>query len=201
MDPDRDVLDGWRAGDQAAGRELFARYFNPLYRFFANKCEEPDELIQTTMLAIVKSKDQFAGRSSFKTYLFAIARNELWRFLRQQKRTEAFDPDLSSIAAIITSAGSRLARNEDHRALFAALRTLPVEQQTLLELHYWEDLDAPALGEVFDRPVPTVRVLLSRARAALRDEMTARGAVPPSALRTDDELDRWARTAAIPAKP
>ncbi len=195
MDPDRDVLERWRAGDQAAGRELFARYFTPLYRFFANKCDEPDELIQTTMLAIVKSKDQFAGRSSFKTYLFAIARNELWRFLREQKRVEAFDPDLSSIAALVTSAGSRLARNEEHRALFAALRGLPVEQQTLLELHYWEELDALALGEVFDRPAPTIRVQLSRARTALRDEMLAHGAVPPSALRSDDELDRWVRTA------
>ncbi len=200
VDPDRDVLDRWRAGDQASGRELFARYFNPLYRFFANKCAEPDELIQTTMLALVKSKDQFAGRSSFKTYLFTIARNELWRFLREQKRTVGFDPEMSSIAAIITSAGSRLARNEEHRALFAALRALPVEQQTLLELHYWEDLDAAALGEVLERPVPTIRVYLSRARVALRDQMLAMGAVPPSILRSDEELDQWARTAAMPGK-
>lgn len=200
MDPDRDVLERWRAGDQAAGRELFSRYFHPLYRFFANKCQEPDELIQTTMLALVKSKDQFAGRSSFKTYLFTIARNELWRFLREQKRTAPFDPEMSSIAAIVTSAGSRLARNEDHRALFAALRSLPVEQQTLLELHYWEDLDAAALGEVLERPVTTVRVYLSRARAALRDQILAQGAVPPSGLASDDDLDRFARTAAMPDK-
>jgi len=200
VEPDQDVLDRWRAGDQSAGRELFTRYFSQLYRFFANKCEEPDELIQTTMLALVKSKDQFAGRSSFKTYLFAIARNELWRFLRTQKRTVAFDPDMSSIAAIVTGAGSKLARNEDHRALFAALRSLPVEQQTLLELHYWEDLDAAALAEVLERPVTTIRVYLSRARTALREAMLAQGAVPPSALDSDENLDRFARTAAMPEK-
>ena len=191
MDPDRDVLDRWRGGDQAAGRELFSRYFDPLFRFFANKCEEPDELIQTTFLAIVKSRDQFAGRSSFRTYLFAIARNELYRYIRELKRSDLFDPDLSSIAELATSAGSRLARNVDHQSLFAALRTLPIEQQTLVELHYWEDLDALALGEIFDSPPPTIRVRLSRAREALREAMAAAG----GAMRSDDELEQWARTA------
>ena len=42
-----------------------------------------------------------------------------------------------------------MVRNEDHRRLCAALRRLPVEQQTLLELHYWDDLDAAQLAEVF----------------------------------------------------
>jgi RNA polymerase sigma-70 factor (ECF subfamily) len=191
VDPDRDVLDRWRGGDQKAGRDLFARYFDPLFRFFANKCGEPDELIQTTFLAIVKSKDQFAGRSSFRTYLFAIARNELYRHVRELKRTDLFDPDLSSIAELVTSAGSKLARNMDHRTLFAALRTLPIEQQTLVELHYWEDLDALALGEIFDTPPPTIRMRLSRARLALREAMAAAGGAP----RSEAELDQWARTA------
>ncbi len=194
MDPDRDVLDRWRGGDQQAGRDLFARYFDPLFRFFANKCAEPDELIQTTFLAIVKSKDQFAGRSSFRTYLFTIARNELYRYIRELKRTELFDPDLSSVAALATSAGTRLARHIDHQALFAALRTLPIEQQTLVELHYWEDLDALALGEIFDSPPPTIRMRLTRARVALREAMAAAGGAPPT-VRSDDELEQWARNA------
>lgn len=193
MDPDRAVLDQWRGGDQAAGRELFARHFDPLYRFFANKCDEPDELIQATFFAIVKSKDRFEGRSSFRTYLFAIARNELHRTLREKKRSEAFDPGLSSIAAMITSAGSRLARNEDQRRLFAALRSLPVEQQTLVELHYWDDLDPLALGEVFDLPATAIRMRLSRARAALREAMATIGGAPATALESDDALERWAR--------
>ena len=133
MDPDRELLERWRAGDQAAGRDLFARFFDPLFRFFANKCNEPDELVQATFFALVKARDQFAGRSSFRTYLFTIARNELYRWLRTFKRERGFDPELSSIAEVATTAGSRLARNEEHRRLCAALRTLPVESQTLLE--------------------------------------------------------------------
>lgn len=196
MDPDRAVLDQWRSGDPDAGRELFARYFDPLYRFFANKCDEPDELIQATFFAIVKSVDRFEGRSSFRTYLFAIARNELYRHLRERKRAAAFDPALSSIAELATSVGSRLARNEEQRCLFAALRTLPVEQQSLVELHYWEDLDALALAEIFELTATAVRMRLSRARAALRDAMAASGGAPAAALQSGDALERWARSAA-----
>ncbi len=196
MDPDRELLERWRAGDQAAGRDLFARFFDPLFRFFANKCNEPDELVQATFFALVKARDQFAGRSSFRTYLFTIARNELYRWLRTFKRERGFDPELSSIAEVATTAGSRLARNEEHRRLCAALRTLPVESQTLLELHYWEGLDATALAEVFDAQVATIRQRLSRARLALKDALAASEGAPLPALATVEDMDTWAKSLA-----
>ena len=193
------MLDRWRSGDQQAGRDLFARYFDPLFRFFGTKCTEPDELIQTTFLAIVKSKDQFGGRSSFRTYLFTIARNQLYRHMRELKHNALFDPNLSSVAELATSVGSRLARHFDHQTLFAALRTLSIEQQTLVELHYWEDLDAIALGEIFDAPPPTIRMRLTRARVALREAIAAAG-VLPDAVHSDEELDKFARNAGTVAR-
>ena len=63
MDPDAAVLDRWRAGDQVARRELFARYFDQLYRFFANKCEEPGELIQATFFAITSPNNPASARA------------------------------------------------------------------------------------------------------------------------------------------
>jgi len=175
MDEDLNLLARWRDGDQVAGRALFKKYFDQLYRFFATKCEEPDEMVQATFLAMVKARDQFSGRSSLRTYLFTIARHELYRHLRSLRRDRQFDPELSSIADLATSIGGRLVRGEEHRKLTEALRRLPVEQQTLLELHYWEDLDAAALAEVFEVPAGTIRVRLHRARTALKEAMQVPG--------------------------
>jgi RNA polymerase sigma factor (sigma-70 family) len=194
MEADETLFSRWKDGDQGAGRILFARYFRALYRFFANKCNEPDEMAQATFLALVKAKDQFAGRASFRTYVYTIARNELYRHLRGLQRTRQFDPELSSIADMATSAGGKLARGEDHRRLCAALRTLPVEVQTLLELHYWEGLDAAALADVFESNATAIRKRLHRARIALRDAMVAASAAPPAALATIDDLDAYVRT-------
>jgi RNA polymerase sigma factor (sigma-70 family) len=191
--PDGALIDRWRGGDPGAGRELFARYFQQLHRFFANKCVEPDELVQATFISLLEARNQFAGRSSFRTYLFTIARHALYRHLRTLERRRAFDPEVSSIAQIATTVGSRIARREEHRRLCAALRALPVEQQTLLELHYWEDLDASALAEVFEVEQATIRVRLHRARNALRDVMARTDAAPVHALTTIETLDAWAR--------
>ena len=42
MESDVDLLNAWRAGDAANGLLLFQKYFQALYRFFANKCDDPD---------------------------------------------------------------------------------------------------------------------------------------------------------------
>jgi RNA polymerase sigma-70 factor (ECF subfamily) len=51
------------------------------------------------------------------------------------------------------------------------MRTLPIEQQTMLELHYWEELDIAALAEVFETTTGAMRVRLHRARTALREKL------------------------------
>ncbi len=37
MQSDYDLLDAWRAGDAAAGNELFDRHFDSIYRFLRSK--------------------------------------------------------------------------------------------------------------------------------------------------------------------
>ena len=194
MESDVDLLNAWRAGDAANGRLLFQKYFQALYRFFANKCDDPDEMVQQTFLAIVKAKDQFAGRSSFRTYLYTVARHELYRHLRGLQRARNFDPALSSIADLATSAGGKLVRNQQHKLLCAALRTLPVEQQTLLELHYWDGLDAAALAEVFESNAAAIRNRLHRAREKLREAMAATEGIPPDTVATVEAVDAFARS-------
>jgi len=195
VDADHELLDRWRAGDKEAGQELFGRHFDSVYGFFASKCDgEIDEMVQATFLACVRARDQFRKESSFRTYLFTIARHELYRYLRLRRRDgERIDFASTSVAELVTTPGTRLARSEDHRRLLDALRHLPLEQQTLLELHYWEDLDISALAEVFGAPAATIRTRLHRARRALRDRMEETRAAPGEALATLEGLDTWAR--------
>lgn len=189
------LLERWRSGDEAAGQTLFQRHFDSIYGFFETKCEaEADELTQATFLACVRAKDQFRGASSFRTYLFTIARNELYRMLRTRQRRDAkLDFALSSIAELVSTPGTKIARNQEHRRMIEALQRLPVEQQTLLELHYWEDMDIAALAEVFESPAPTIRTRLHRARKALKELMEQTSLAPANALETLESMDMWAK--------
>lgn len=189
---DLTLLARWRSGDGAAGEELFGRHFDRIYRFFETKlAAEADELTQATFLACVRAKEQFRGDSSFRTYLFTIARNELYRFFRERaKHGVQVDVEMSSIANIVTTPRTKIARTEEQRALLAALQQLSIAQQTLLELHYWEEMGPPELASIFECPEVTIRTRLHRARVALREEMERHAAGKIADL---NAMDRWAR--------
>jgi RNA polymerase sigma-70 factor (ECF subfamily) len=187
VDPDLEQLERWRAGDTAAGQALFARYFDSLIGFFVTKCHgDADELVQRTLLACVRAKDQFRAQSTFRTYVFTVARHELYHHLRARKRDDQrFDFSITSVAELVTTPATRLARDAERRRLVEILRSLPVEQQMLLELHYWEDCDIAALAEVFETTPGAIRVRLHRARKELKRLLA------PDA--SDAELDQLAR--------
>jgi RNA polymerase sigma-70 factor (ECF subfamily) len=193
MDEDITMLERWRSGDAAAGQELFRRHFESVYGFFVTKFpSEADELVQTTFMACVRARDTFRGDASFRTYLFAVARNQLYSAIAAKQRTEArIDYALSSIADLVSSAGTQLARDEEHRNLLAALQRLPVEQQTLLELHYWQDLDMAQIATIFESNAATIRQRIHRARKALRDLVET--IAPAHALETEESMDAWVK--------
>jgi len=172
MDPDIALLERWRAGDRRAGEELFQRHFAEIYRFFDGKAAgRAEDLTQQTFLECVKSRDSFRAESTFRTYLFAIARNQLYTFLRRLPRAQHVDFEQTSIADLMPSLGSQLGRAREIERLRLALVSLPAEQQLLLELHYWHELDAEGLADVFDATPGAIRVRLLRARRALRARM------------------------------
>lgn len=168
------LLERWRTGDMASGQTLFGRYFRDVYRFFQRKVSvDTDDLVQHTFAACVAGRDQFRGQSSFRTYVFAIARKQLYDYLRRQPKAEHVDFEVISIAEIVTSVAGKI--DNAHRAerVQRALAKLPAEQQLLLELHYWHELDTIALAEVFETAPGTIRVRLLRARNALRRVLDA----------------------------
>jgi RNA polymerase sigma factor (sigma-70 family) len=192
---DLELLDRWRAGDATAGKALVARYFDSVYRFFDTKCErEADDLVQATFLACVNAKDTFRHDASFRTYLFAIARNILYRFFRTSHRDgERLDFEVSSLRDLVTTPATKLDRGAEYGKLLAALRRLPLAQQALLELFYWEGMGIDELAAIFEAPDVTIRSRLYRARGALRALIEDDPEMPREIAASPDSLDSWAR--------
>lgn len=193
MERDLELLDRWCAGDRAAGNELFQRYFDDIYRFFENKVSgEVEDLVQETFLACVRRREEFRRQSSFRTFVFAVARFELYAYWRRRARGgQALDFSEISVAELITTPATRLAREQDRERMLQALRSLPLDQQLLLELHYWEQLDSEQLAEVFDVAPNTTRTRLFRARSALRERMEQLDGAKTQASAAG--FDEWAR--------
>lgn len=192
---DFELLDRWREGDAQAGNDLFRRHFRSVYRFFRDKVHgEEDELIQATFFACVRTRDVFRKQGSFRAYLLALARNELYRHLRRRTRDANLDFSVTSLATLGPSPSSMVAQDERQALLVQALRELPLQEQLLIELHYWEDLRPRELAVVFEIAEPTARSWLHRARQGLRESLERLGQRPLPEGRGADELDEWARS-------
>ena len=193
MSTDLELLDRWRAGDRKAGNALFQRHFESISRFFESKVDQDvDELVQKTFFALVEHRDQFRKQASFRTYLFTIAKHQLYRHLRKRHHKK-LDFGVTSMRDLQTSPTARMVRNQQKQLLVEALRTLPLEQQMLIELHYWEGMSFDALAPMFEIAPTTVRTRLFRARRALRDRMAKLADNPRPESESEVDLEAWAR--------
>lgn len=195
-DPEWQLLAAWRTGDRQAGSKLLDHCYPRLKRFFANKLDSDadiDDLIQMTLLGCLQSSEQARDDGQFVRYLFAIARNKLCDYLRDRYKWRTGD-DIEEIPIEDMAPGQStiVARKREQRLLLKALRRIPLKYQIVFELHYWEDLPAPAIGAILGLTEPAVRGRLRLAKNGLRDKIM-RLAEDPEVLRsTLDNLDRWA---------
>lgn len=194
MDDDFAVLDAWRNGDRTAGDKLLRRHFDAMYRFFRNKVDHGvDDLIQRTFTACIAAKDNFRKDASFRTYLFTVARHELYRhYAHQQRDAQRFEPGSMSVEAMGTSPSAVLARQQEQRLLLRALRMLPLDLQVAVELFYWEQLSTAEIAEILDVPQGTAKSRLRRAREELEARVRELAETPALVESTLVAFDSWA---------
>ncbi len=204
--PDGALLKAWQGGEASAGQTLVTRHLESVYRFFSNKVRDSTEdLVQQTFLACLESADRFEGRSSFRSYLFGIARNLLYGHYRE--RSHGFDPLTSSTHILMVdpcSPADAMAEKEEQRLLLRGLQRLPLDLQTLLELAYWESLSDQELSEVLELPVGTVKSRLRKARIELDGLLGTVSSDPDLLGSTRHTLNSWAEKAGLglaPAQP
>ena len=178
---DAALLEAWRSGDQAAGRSLVERHYESVLRFFRTKAgEEADDLVQRTFLRSVEAAGRYRGDSSFRAFLFGIARNVLFEHIRARLRDGKASPDfgVSSIADLNPRASTLAFQKAEQQLLVEALQQMPVEIQIAIELHYWEELSIEEVAQAVEVPAGTVKSRLHRGRALLKDAMQKLGAPP-----------------------
>lgn len=194
METDEVLLEAWRSGDRRAGNELFQRHFEPVRRFFVNKCDnDAAELVQRTFLACVDAQERFAGRSSFRTFLFAIAHNVLREHFRAKDRAKRHDDvDEHSVVDLGMGPSTALEGKREQRALLMALRRIPLKFQVVLELYFWERMTGPEIGEALGIPEDTARSRIRRGKELLKGALKRIATSAAVVESTAGNLDGWA---------
>lgn len=192
------------AGSLAAFEQLVHRHQAHVYRYVCQRCGSPEDARDITQAAFVsafRKLRQFTSNSSFKSWLFAIARNKTIDLLRTRRNHEPMDPERPLESADPASA---LQAFEQADALWGLARSgLSVEQFEAIWLRYQEDLSVREIARAMRRTETGVKVLLFRARQKLASLLRAQDEnnPAPKRLRRPRNDPRFARSRALTTNP
>jgi RNA polymerase sigma-70 factor (ECF subfamily) len=141
--------------------------------------EDRRDLLQATLMQVVRRLGSFRGDSSFSTWLFRVTANEALMLMRSQRRHKARlveGLDLEELGALPAmndwSAAERgdtsAAGQERDLRVRQALDELPEDYRAVVMAHYHQDLGLQEIADQFDLTESAVRSRLHRARTRLR---------------------------------
>lgn len=196
MEPAIEFLRRWVAGDAQAGDRLLRLNLDVLHRFFINKVAEKDvaDLIQMTLLECTKAIASFEGTAKFRTWLLGIANNVLLHHYRWRGRKgDKVDPGIDSTFDVVDTLrmSSLLARRREQEIVVDALRRIPIDQQVILELYYWEDLTAEECATVLGLSSAAIKGRLRRAKRSLKESLAAGSGTNSEKASVSQRLGEW----------
>ena len=136
-----------------------------------------EELMEDTFAKLFIKKPRFGGKSTFKTWLYAIARNMAIDDMRRRSRISPTPPDELEIADEEENVEDSYIKDERKRALHRALGELSPDYRQTLYLFYFEEMSMAEIASVMKKSRVQVNNLLSRGRAALKKKLESEGFV------------------------
>jgi len=181
-----DELDRARGGDARAFDSLARAHERALYSHVARILgpgADAEDVVQDAFVSAWRSMPGFEG-TSFKAWLFRIARNRAIDLIRAQKRRAELPLDPPDDGGDVSWAepvagGPELtdiaAAHEARAAVEAALALVPVEQRDALLLRDVEGFSYEEIASITVSEIGTVKSRIHRARVAVRNELVVKG--------------------------
>lgn len=160
------------AGDESGLVELIRSYRDGLILYlncFVQNIHTAEDLAEDVFVKLVVKKPRFNGKSSFKTWLYAIGRNAALDYLRKSRKTGSVSVDcVPEFSADERQLEDICIVEEQKIALHRALKKLNPDYQQVLYLCYFESFSNSQIAAVMKKSNRQVENLLYRGKAALK---------------------------------
>lgn len=173
-DPDSDVIGLVANGDMTGAlRSLMQRHGTSVYRYCREALRDralAEDVQQQVFMAAFRDLPRFSGRSTVRTWLFAIARHRVLDAAksRRRARSQVDGDDATDIPDPRPSPGERLDDVRLREALVACLQKLPAHVLTALLLRFQQGFTFEEMADVCHEKPGTLQAQVSRAMPSLR---------------------------------
>ncbi|HET6530368.1 MAG TPA: sigma-70 family RNA polymerase sigma factor [Actinoplanes sp.] len=183
MNPDHELAENFRGGDEHALRMAYDRYGGAVLhlalRTLGNRADAED-VTQATFVAAWQGRETFdPDRGGMLGWLLGIARRKAVDRLRSAAREARVAETIRALpepAATVETPERVL----DRLVVADELARLPAEQRRTLELAFYDDLTHPQISAVTGLPLGTVKSHIRRGMANLRQRWEVDGAASGS---------------------
>lgn len=161
-----------RRGDHEL-RRVYREHVASVYAFFAYSVSRAhaEDLTSATFEKVIRAWRTFdPAKASERTWILAIARNQLVDHFRRQKHRDAVSIDEHPLVADSLASDDLFADHLDRDEVRSWLAALPERERHVLALRYGADLSAREVGAMLDLSEANVHQIMSRTLRRLRTE-------------------------------
>lgn len=180
---DEELIDRVRAGETSMYGTLIGRYHRRLYclalRILKNDAEAEDALQDAYILALTRL-NQYAGRSSFYTWMARITMNEAFTRIRARRRAQRLEAAVESPAnhhhffAHVPNPEQQAFQNEFRRAFTISVRSLPDRYRSVFTMREIQEMSTAEAACSLGITEECVKTRLHRARELLQRRLARR---------------------------
>jgi RNA polymerase sigma-70 factor (ECF subfamily) len=123
---------------------------------------DAEDAVQAALVQVARQQYRFCQVDHPWSYLLRMVRNEALVIVRRKRRW-SFVANLSDL--LTRKLVDEVEREESFRAVWSALRALPVEQAEVVVLKIWEEMTFAQIGDILELSAHTVA---SRYRYAMK---------------------------------
>lgn len=177
MDKGAESYRRFLGGDDRGLAELVEAYKDGLILYlngYVNNIFAAEELAEDTFFRLIVKKPRFSGKSSFKTWLYAIGRNVAVDELRRHRRCIPA-ADVEECRRETQCMEEAYLGEERRRVVHRALSALSPDYRAVVWLVYFEGFSGREAAVILKKSDRQIRNLLYRAKQALRAKLEQEG--------------------------
>jgi RNA polymerase sigma-70 factor, ECF subfamily len=151
--------------DPARFAPLYERYHEPIFRFIYQRMDDKDQAFDLTAQVFLKALSSLHRYEEkgvpFASWLYRIARNEVYQLFKEKKAKWSLNVETVEIAEIISEIDEQNSE-EQHQLLLQMIKDLPEDDLQLIEMRFFESKPFKEIGEILAITENNAKVKLYR---------------------------------------